>query len=172
MSKDKKFYILRHGETFATKRGIGYGVRIFSAPLLPEARRAIERMANYLKDIPTDYHVSSRIKRCRQTAQIITEITGKEFAFDARLNEYFIETFGHFRKRIQSFLDEMQSSEYKNIVICTHGAGIAGLVSLITKTNFDRYTLFNYPPPGILTIIEKEKLQQINFNKPQDDANE
>lgn len=160
------FYIFRHGETFATKRGTGYGVRIFSAPILPEATGALERMGAYLKNIPTEYNASSALKRCRQTAEIIGRESGKEFVFDKRLNEYFLESFGHFKQRLGSFLADIEKQRYESVVICTHGACISALISLLTakKDHQASFNLFQYPPPGVLTVIEETNIQEINFN--------
>lgn len=159
------FYIFRHGETFATKAGTGYGIRVFTAPILEEGIPTLEKMGVYLKDIHSDYNVSSQVKRCRQTVAIIGKESKKEFVFDKRLNEYFIESFGHFRNRIKSFLLEMEEKQYETILICTHGAVIAGLISLLTGKNFQPYNLFTYPEPGVLTIIKDKTTQQINFNE-------
>jgi broad specificity phosphatase PhoE len=162
----KTYYIFRHGETFATKKGRGYGMRIFSAPILPEAGVPLQKMGEYLKSVDTDFQVSSALLRCRQTADIITTETGKTFVFDKRLNEYFLETFGHLRKRLQEVLTEIDKNDYKNIVICTHGACIAMLISILTARHEKptAFNLFRYPPPGVLTIINNNNVQEINFN--------
>src|SRR5687768_16016928 len=126
------FYIFRHGETFATKAGKGYGVRMFSASILPEATPALSRMGLYLKNISTDYNISSALKRCRQTVEIIGQESGKEFVFDKRLNDYFLESAYHFTNRIKQVLLEMEEKNYSSIAICTHGACISVLISLLT----------------------------------------
>lgn len=162
----KTYYIFRHGETFATKAGTGYGFRVFSAPILPEAVAPIRKMGEYLKTIETDVHVSSAVLRCQQTAEIITKTSGKKFSFDKRLNEYFLETVGNLRKRLQSLLTELDKKNYQNIVICTHGACIAMLISILTARHEKptAFNLFRFPPPGVLTIINANTVQEINFN--------
>jgi broad specificity phosphatase PhoE len=162
----KTYYILRHGETFATRSGMGYGFRIFSAPILPQAVGPLKKMGNYLHDVDIDFSISSALIRCRQTAEIITKESGKEFIFDKRLNEYFLETFGHLRKRLQAVLTDIDNNDYKNIMICTHGACIAMLISILTARHEKpvSFSLFQYPPPGVLTIIRDNSVQEINFN--------
>jgi broad specificity phosphatase PhoE len=162
----KTYYIFRHGETFATKAGTGYGMKVFSAPLLPEATPSLQRMGQYLKDIPTDFAVSSAVKRCRQTVEIIGKESGKEFVFDKRLNEFFLESVGHLVRRLKKFLDDIETHKYEHVVICTHGACISALITLLTakKDHQASYNLFNYPPPGVLTIIEGNNIQDVNFN--------
>ena len=164
----KTYYIFRHGETFATKAGTGYGIRVFSAPILPEARTPLEKMGKYLAAIEDSYNISSEVLRCRQTVAIIAEKSGKSFVFDKRLNEFFLESYGHFKKRLQAMLDAIEKESAENILICTHGAGIAGLISLLTpkKDMPGAFDVFHYPAPGILTIIQGETVKEVNFNTP------
>src|SRR5437762_1931158 len=124
----KIFYIFRHGETFATKLEKGYGRKVFSAPLLDEGHPAIERIGEYLKNIETDFNTSSNVKRCRQTVEIVSQISGKQFIFDKRLNEFFLETYWHFRRRIKGVLKDIDQKGFSSVCICTHGACIAMLV--------------------------------------------
>lgn len=172
---NKTYYIFRHGQTFATKAGSGYGLKIFSAPILPEAIPPLENMAKYLRKVRESSNFSSPVRRCRETVDIIRKKTGKEFLFDERLREYFIfnrtssnplfiETFGTLRSRIQSFIDHTKQVEAKNILICTHGALIAGLANLLTNGEFVRTDVNEYPSPGILLIINDEKIKQLDFN--------
>lgn len=162
----KTFYIFRHGETFATLKGVGYGLRIFSASMEPAGIPALEKMGEYLKKHPTDHNFSSQLKRCKQTVEIISKISGKQFIFDKRLNEYFIETETHLRKRISSLLSEIDKKGYEKIAICTHGAVIAMLIHELTKTDMaETFNIYDFPPPGILSIVQDKKIQQISFNK-------
>ena len=157
------FYIFRHGETFATKGKVHYGLKIWHATILPEAKPVIERLGQYLKTKESDYQSSSEFLRCKETTKIITSVTGKEFVTDKRLNEFVFETFGGFRRRIQSFLDDIHKTGYKNVMVCTHGAVIAGLVNLLTEGNFEWHDIKEYPSPGILTEIVGNNMKQISF---------
>src|SRR5690348_15377194 len=99
---NKTYYIFRHGETVVTQskgKKKWYGLRHFSAHILPVGFPATKSMATYLKSRSIDYYVCSEYLRCRETAAIVTEVTKRDFVFDKRLNDYFIETFWHFRKR-------------------------------------------------------------------------
>lgn len=163
---DTKFYIFRHGETFATKAGTGYGLRIFSANILPEAEGPLKKIGNYLKDKKIDYSVSSQIKRCRQSAAIITGVTGNEFVFDRRLNEYFLEPYWYLKRRVASVVNEARAKKYQTVCICTHGAVIAALVHVLTPETTRRpFNIYNFPPPGVLVVVEGGKVTQINFNE-------
>lgn len=165
MPSSKTYYITRHGETFASLKNTGYGFRIRSAPIIQAGIPTIERLAEYLKEIPTDYNASSQYNRCRQTAKIITDIAGKQFVFDKRLNEFFFETFWHLENRLRDFLTEMEESKHKSFLICTHGACISGLVMLLTKGDYRAGDLLSYPPPGILIKIKDGKVTQYDFNE-------
>lgn len=165
MATSKTYYIFRHGETFVTKENhIWYGTRIFSAPILEEGKPALKKLAQYLLQIPSNFNASSQIRRCRQTVQIINEVTGKEFVFDRRLNEWFLEPLWFFSRRLKSFLSYVEKQDSQNILICTHAAVIAGLVSLITKNSFSRKDLMKYPKPGVLLIIKNGKIEEGDFN--------
>jgi len=161
----KKFYIMRHGETFATKRNTGYGWRILTASILAEGKPIIVKQGMYLKDKKIDFCVASPIKRCKQTAAIVREQSGKDIFFDKRLSEFFLESFGRFTKRVQSFLNEMDAKGYEEVLIITHGAVIAALTHLLARDTFQISEITDYPKPGIMTIIERDKSAQlIDFN--------
>ncbi len=160
----KRYYIFRHGETFATKGHFGYGLNIYSASILDTGIPTIEKLAEYLKDIPSDYNVCSEFKRCRQTVAIVEKTTGKKFEYDAHLNEYILEPIWRFRKRVRHFIEDCEDKNYETVMICTHGAVMAALKHLLTTHKFKLRNLIDYPKPGILMIIEDGKLTEVNFN--------
>ena len=160
----KTYYIFRHGETFVTKKGGWYWHRLYSAPILEEGRPVITKMAHYLKDIPSDYNVCSPFLRCRQTAEIVTDITGKIFEIDRRIREWDFEIPYYFKKRVINFIEEMEKSEKNSIIICTHAFVIQLLVQYLTVGKISLRELLKAPLPGVLTIIQDKKLKEINFN--------
>jgi broad specificity phosphatase PhoE len=159
----KTYYIFRHGETFATLKNSGYGLRRLTAGILESGKPTIEAMAQYLKTVPTDINLTSPLTRCRQTAQIITLITGKKFKVDWGINE-MLEPFPLLRLRLKNFLVRAEGSPYNTFLICTHGACIAGLTALLTKDEFKAEGLFVYPKPGVLFKIEDGKVEEFDFN--------
>lgn len=161
------FYICRHGETFVTKeKRFWYGRRVFSAPILEEGKPALHRMGQYLKNIFTEANFSSPYLRCRQTSQIIFEETGKTFLFDKRLGEYLWEPFGHFRRRIKSFLKYIESQKYQHILICTHQAVITALIKIIKEGDVSPNQPLLDVEPGTLVIVEKgQETKVIDFNE-------
>lgn len=162
---NKTFYLARHG--LATHSKIGYGDKVYTAELLPEGILPIERMAEYLQNAPTDINVSSQLIRCRQTTEIISKKTGKEFIFDKRLNEYWpesIEPFLSFHDRIQNFLEDIVQKETKSILICTHGSGIVAIKNFILRETFNESHLFDFSKTGTLVIIKNGKIETLDFN--------
>lgn len=160
---NKTFYIFRHG--LSTKSLFGYGDKIVTAELLPEGRPPIEKMAKYLKKINTDFNVRSEFIRCQQTAEVVTKETNKQFLTDKRLNEYNEESFTELRSRAKKFLQDIEKSECKNILICTHGAVIAALKNLILKDKFTIFQLYDYPKTGVLIKIKDNKIEEFDFNE-------
>lgn len=166
----KTYYIFRHSETFVTQsksRIRFYGFKIFSAHILPIGLPVTEKLARYLINISTEKNLCSEYIRCKETAEIVTRITGKTFTYDKRLNEYFLESAGRFRRRLENFIAEMEASDDKKILICTHGLVIVALIKILCGEQFTFSHLFEInPSPGVLTIVKNGKVKTIDFNDP------
>jgi broad specificity phosphatase PhoE len=166
----KTYYIFRHA--LATYSTTGYGEGIVNAHILPEGVLPIQKMAEYLKHVITDYNVSSELTRCTETTAIINDIGGKLFVTDPRLNEFSLEenysheSFEEFRGRLLSFLREVQEDvTLVNILICTHGAVIAGLKHILLNGTFTVEDHHDFPAPGQLFIIHGNGTTEIkDFN--------
>ena len=157
------FYIFRHG--MAVHPNEGYGTRVLTAELLPEGIPPIKRLSQYLTLVPSDYQVCSEVLRCRQTAAIVTEATGKAFVIDPRLKEYHQESFDEFAERVKDFADELQQSGHQNVMICTHGAVIAALKHYLIDGSFSRRHETDYTQTGQLLIIHDDKSTEVlDFN--------
>ena len=161
---DKTYYILRHGETFATKTRSSYGDQIESSPILEEGIKVIERIADYLKDIPTDFNVSSPYIRCKQTVLIIESRTDKIFNYDDRLGEFYNKTFDQFKVIVLNLIKELEGSKYETILICTHGSVISAFLNYLLYHHINAEDLPNYPSPGELLIIKNNKSSLLDFN--------
>lgn len=170
------FYITRHAHTFATvDTNKSYANKELTTPILEEGKPTIVKLATYLKDISTDHNARSELLRVEQTAQIISQVTGKHFVADPRLNELLDENnmlppypyTGYFENKREQFIDfinEMNQKSYKSVLVCTHGIGISGLRCLLTKGNFEVEDIHTYTDPGVLLIIKNKKVEQIDFN--------
>lgn len=161
----KTYYIFRHGETFVTKKGGWYWHKLYSAPILEEGKPVIAKMAKYLKKIDSDYHVRSPFLRCQQTADIVTDMTGKIFEVDRRIREWDWEIPYYFKKRVLYFLQEMETSDKQVILVCTHAFVIQLLVQYLTTGKVGWRQLLVAPLPGVLTIIKEKQVQIMDFNK-------
>lgn len=145
------WYLFRHA--LATENKGGYGDEILSAQILPVGIPPTERMAEYIQHLPKTVNWSSELLRCTQTTNIITKITGRIFVTDARLNEYYNESFDALRKRIRSWYDEIVASHPSAVLVCTHGVVIAGLKHLILEGEFLKSQVLDYPKCGELLVI-------------------
>ncbi len=160
-----KFYIFRHGETYYNKQYGLYDKDNFQTPLLYEGKEVVERLANFLKDIPSDYNVSSPFERCRETVKIISEISGKEFLFDERVGEFYKENYQEYREKIEDFLKEVEEKGYQSVIICTHGATMSQLIHLICDESPEKeIPVSEYDSTGVLVVIEDRKIREIDFN--------
>lgn len=158
----KHIYLVRHG--LATLDPSGYGERRMTAGLLPEGAGAIKRIAARLKDVPPSYNVSSPVPRCRETAEIITRVTGKQFVFDDRLTELYQEPFTSFSARVRAFTDELSGRAEEHIVICTHSAVIAGITQFLLGGSFAFQEEYDDPREGELVIVENNTSRTVSFN--------
>lgn len=163
---NKTYYIFRHGETFATKGNGLYWHKIFSAPILEEGKPTIIKLAEYLRDIPSDFNVVSPFLRCQQTAAIVTQITGKEFSTDRRIREYTFEIPWLFKKRIISFIKTLEQSSYQSIIICTHSIVIEMLIQFLVHGHVSLTKRMYAPLPGVLSVIKGKDISTFNFNAP------
>jgi broad specificity phosphatase PhoE len=162
---DKTYYIFRHGETSATLNKRWYWHKFYSATILEEGKPSIIKLAEYLKHVKTDFNVSSPFIRCRQTAQLVTQITGKEFAYDSRIKEYGLELPWMFKRRLLSFIKNLEISKYDKVLICTHAIVIETLIQYLEHGRIDLRERIAAPFPGVLTIITNKKSQTLNFNE-------
>ncbi len=156
------WYIFRHA--LATYNKNGYGDEIFSAQILPEARASIQAMAHYLRDIKPSANYSSEYLRCRQTAEIVSNVTRKKFVFDERINEFHDEPFEAFYERVHDWYAEVTNAQPANIIVCSHGAVLSALRHIVIHGDFMEQGLLDYPPCGELMIIRDIEVQLIDFN--------
>lgn len=187
------YYIFRHGETFVTTgKALNYGLKVFSADILDFCFPILKNLGLYLKNIPTDYNVSSQFKRCRQTVSIVSTVSRKQFIFDPQLNEFFFELPFFFRNRVRNFVKQIDQSQYRSVAVCTHGAVINELIKQINPEAFktlakkspepnppirieasrsslqlgNHLTFTQYLAPGVLLVLTNSSAQEINFNIP------
>jgi broad specificity phosphatase PhoE len=164
------YYIFRHGDTIETGnilvRFFGHSGDSHPLPILPKGIPALEKIGQYLKNIPTDANFCSPYLRCMDSAKIVGKISGKDYKADERIRELEKngEKFSHFTGRIKNFIGEIEKKNYSAVSICTHGAGISAIKHLVTSGKFSFFQIWDFPPPGNLTIIKNGSVEKINFN--------
>lgn len=170
-----KLYIFRHA--IARLPGQHYDSEVLLAPILPQGVYPTKKIGKYLKEKRVDFYVTSEVLRCRQTAEIVSNVIGKKFSLDKNLNEFhpynlwMNESFTHFKKRITTFLQEMEKSKYKSIVICSHASVIVAIIRYLKEEDFSESDIVtNYPIPGVLLIVENGKVKEIDFNTQNPDV--
>jgi len=161
-----KLYVFRHGVTYFSKNGLNYGEHLKDAKILPEGVPAIEKIAEYLKNIKSDINYTSPYLRCIQTTNIITRITSKKFEVDENLIDFDPQTENRsiVIKRMLTFSKKLESQKPESATVCTHGFPINTLIAYFTKGFVREADLDNFPDPGILITIEDKKAKFNNFN--------
>lgn len=162
MKINTTWYLFRHG--LATHSKDGYGDKIMTASILPESVPIIQKMGKYLNGLSTSENHVSPYPRCRQTADIVSEITGKKFIVDERLAEYHQTTFEAFHERVSDFVLSVNEASSTHIIVCTHGAVISGIQSLLLKEEFLESDLLSYPECGEIVVIKDKSAETLNFN--------
>lgn len=159
------YYIFRHGETYFSKHHIPYGDQVETAEILPEKIPVIEKLANYFKDIPTDTNFSSPYRRCHQTVEIVSKITGKIFSFDYRLRDWIPEkeTKRQLIDRVTKFVEEIKTQPVNSVSICTHGYPINAIVTYLTQGFVREEDLENFPRPGVVVSVIDGKVSYKDF---------
>lgn len=83
-----RWFLIRHGESVLNKSGITQGEGLDeNNPLTADGVSQAEKTASFLKDKKIELILSSDLKRCRMTAEIISKATGAKIIFDAGLRE-------------------------------------------------------------------------------------
>lgn len=163
-SSSNKYYIFRHGETFASLNSVPYGEEQETAEILPEGVPAIKKLAEHLRTVHTDVNYTSRYLRCLQTSQAVSQITGKEFTRHELLGEYVEPTFGEFKTRMEKLVEELEKSQKTSFLLCTHGGVISALKHLLIYGKYEESDLMDYPVPGTLMVITSSGSEVLNFN--------
>ena len=142
-----------------------YGPRHFSARIDTGSVDDIKKIGTWLQTKPLDLIMTSEYLRCRETAEIITEIINKEYTLDNRLNSIFFETPWQVKKRVVRFLEDRERSEQNHIAICTHGYIIAVLQSLLLNKKLTLIDTFKQIQPGVLLVLSRGKMEIRIFGK-------
>jgi valyl-tRNA synthetase len=176
-----RWFLVRHGETDWNKEGRVMGHK--DIPLNKNGIAQAKRAASTLKNKKIDLIISSDSLRARQTAEIISQITGAEVLLDKKLKERhlgegegmlredFIKKYGSFYQyeeqlaggesfkeledRIwETIQSHRRNHSHKNIVIVTHGGPIRTLLKRLKNLNPTQ--MFVNPTIGNAEIVSLE----------------
>lgn len=86
--------LVRHGESFTNTMNI-VSDDLDKYPLTEKGRNQAKNAGNEIRKIAIDFIISSPILRARETAEIISSITGKEIVIDNRLREIGLGKFNN-----------------------------------------------------------------------------
>lgn len=107
------FYLVRHGEAENNLKDILNASVHTEYHLTSRGTRQAEEAAEYLKEYPIDFIVTSPLARARETGMIIAKQLGVPLSLDTRLTETH---FGSFEgQSIQSFLRFMQEQGSRTV---------------------------------------------------------
>lgn len=157
------WYLFRHA--LATYDKKGYGDQILTAAILKHEVAPIEKMATYLQKVKDSINVSSTLLRCKQTIDIISRGSGKIFITDKRLNEYYSESFEEFHQRVTQWVHDIGKIQPSAVLVCSHGAVIAGIKHTLLYGDFRENDIRDYPDCGQLLIIKHKSTKLVNFNE-------
>ncbi len=171
MSDSKTFYILRHGETYATKNNTNYSPNDPNPPILEEGMGVLQKIGEYFKNIESEVNLVSEYLRCQMTADIVSKIADMQFISEPLLNEAQTmgvekksETISEFLDRTKRLYEKIISSENKSLFLITHGANIGTLKSLLVKGVATEESIYDFPKPGVLTVIKNNQISELDFN--------
>ncbi len=87
--RKNRFFVARHGQAMSNKEGYlsSWPEPHDGVHLTPEGEAQVRAAAGKLKEEKLELIFASDLKRTRQTAELIAEITGAELKFDERLRE-------------------------------------------------------------------------------------
>src|SRR4030043_1839294 len=104
------FYIFRHGDTVNTdKPQIIHKEDTHKLHILPKGAATLKKIGNFLKNVSVDENFCSPYLRCRQSADIVAQITDDEYRLDNRISELEgEEKFSDFKERVIDFLSEIE----------------------------------------------------------------
>jgi len=179
---NNNFYLFRHGHSLRQVKNLAmcWPETIF-CPLTKEGEKEVALSAQKLKKKKIDIIFSSDLLRTKQTAQIISEITGAKIIFSKQLREYNVgifngnemklawdylakkkdiistklskgESIREMAKRMYNFLKEIDEKyQNKNIVIVSHELPLTIL----------KWTLKGISLKEILELRKEKKVKKI-----------
>jgi broad specificity phosphatase PhoE len=174
-----KFILIRHGETKEGKKGIILGrlPGVLSAKGKKEMEAAAKKIKK--SKLEPEIIFSSDLNRAKQSAIIISKTLGLKVKCDKLLRERAGgiaegksdkeidwenyekisllyrkhkggENFIEVRKRAKTFLLKIKKVKFENVIIVSHSAFLAMLLSLLKKWSIKKALKFNFKNPVVV----------------------
>lgn len=179
-------YFMRHGQSTANAKGVFAGQRN-NCCLTEKGSNHIEKVAGSLKGVKFDWVIRSKLKRARQTCDIVTgllSVSKRKVSVDKRLNEYDMgsltgtpireitpfeltlvkkaEDPEHFRHRIIEFLRGIKDYD-GNILLVSHD-GVFRMIEA-TRLGLDAEQFYTLPltPNGAVIPLDLTWLDETDI---------
>lgn len=139
----KRLYFIRHGLSEMNVQGVFAGLT--NTPLTDEGREQAKEAGKKAKDLKIDHIVCSPLDRAHETARIIAKeigypiedielnsllierdfgsLEGQPWSLDVNVDGFSdVETTGSLLSRARLALDFLESLDYNNVLVVSHGA--------------------------------------------------
>lgn len=116
---NKKIYFIRHAKSIGNVEWDLH--QKDDSPLHDSGKRESQKVLKRLKKIPFDMVISSDLKRCKETTEIIMGRNKKNITYNELFREIGQEeSFINFKKRVLKAKKYIESIEKEKILIVTH----------------------------------------------------
>jgi probable phosphoglycerate mutase len=160
-----KVYVARHGQTNYNEAGLLNSDPTVDVYLTDKGIEQAKNLAIKLKDLDLACIFTSELKRTQETASYINEFHNVEIVVDARLNdikfgfegknysEYHSalnnsdhkwsarfndgESIEDLRKRVQSFMDELNKKDYPTVLVVTSGGVMQAMYAIANNLSIE-----------------------------------
>lgn len=169
-----KIYVIRHGKTKMNRENVFNGW--VDEDITEEGIEQAKKASECIKDVDFDIVYCSPLVRAKHTCEILNvnnapviyddrikertfgEADGNELSeygitYDNFVDYYFqtdipgYEDTEKFFKRVHSFLDDLKTKDYKNVLIATHGCVLRATYFYFNEIPEDGNLLKAYPRP-------------------------
>ena len=157
----KIIYYHRHGETYYTARGMGYGDKEHEALLTENGRKQVNLLgAELARRGPFDLYLTSPLPRAVQTATIIQHYLNMELGVEPALIEGIKESRESIWGRVERMAERLVKQPQQKILLSTHGFICCCLAAYFRGQTWRNMSLEN-PPPASFGWIEIEDGQAV-----------
>ncbi len=143
----KKFiYYYRHGETYYSSKGLGYGDKEYEALLTEKGRQQIGLLgAELARRGPFDLHLTSPLPRAVQSSTLVQTHLGSELGIDPALAEGIKESREQIWMRVEKLAERLIKGPHQKILLSSHGLICCCLAAYFRGQTWRNMNLENLP---------------------------